>query len=171
MAKFTELLEAQFPKSVCTIDVSRIVPGSVPPVSSFRQPVFESLAAGSPEFDLGFRTRWQLPVLSSRNEQLAVVTLLTRRTEFPTPQENDRLANKVKLAALTIEHRLMTDKLQWDAQHDRLTGLATGSYLNNACSVQSPPRAAGRPWRSSTSISTASSWSTILWDTKWAICS
>ena len=148
MLKFTQLLEALFPKSRCTIDVTPIAPGSTPPAgadklpgidcirctrrlpcstpppSSCKLPVYQSLQPGSPEFDLGFRMKWQLPVVSSRNEKLAVITLTTERTQLPTEQESDRLANKVKLAALTIEHRLMTDGIQWDARHDKLTGLA-----------------------------------------------
>ncbi len=125
MLKLTQLLEAQFPKSRCTIDVTPILPGSTPPAGEEgKLTVYQPIEPASPEFDLGFRTTWQLPVLSSRNDHLAVVHVTTERTDLPSAQESDKLATAVKLAALTIEHRLMTDGVQWDAQHDKLTGLA-----------------------------------------------
>ena len=124
MLKLTQLLEAEFPRSRCSIEVTPFKPDCAPPVAPSRLPLYQPLSPASPEFDLGFRMQWQLPVLSSENVPLAVICVLTDRTDAPTAQESDTLANKVKLAALTIEHRHMTEGIQWDAQHDKLTGLA-----------------------------------------------
>ena len=124
MLKLTRLLEAQFPKSRCSVEIIPIWQSDARAVQGLKLPVYQLLSPADPEFDLGFRMHWQLPVLSSENAQLAVISLLTERSDPPTAQESDILANKVKLAALTIEHRVMTDSIQWDAEHDKLTDLA-----------------------------------------------
>jgi diguanylate cyclase (GGDEF)-like protein/PAS domain S-box-containing protein len=124
MQKLRQLLEAQFPESRCTIDVIPVAPGSLPPSGAGAKPVYEPIEPGSPEFDCGYRMKWRMPVLSNGNGQLAFITLATSRIQSPTAQESDRLATAVKLAALTIEHRMMTEGGQWNAQHDKLTGLA-----------------------------------------------
>jgi diguanylate cyclase (GGDEF)-like protein len=125
MLKLAGLVESQFPQSVCAIDVARISPGGVhSPAGIWQLPVYQSLEPATPEFGRGFRMKWQVPVMSRKHGQLAVITLLLPRAELPTPHESDMLASNVRLATLTIEHHLMTDGLQWNAQHDKLTGLA-----------------------------------------------
>jgi diguanylate cyclase (GGDEF)-like protein/PAS domain S-box-containing protein len=124
MLKLAELLEAQFPKARCAVQLGspltvcaghgRLSPGS---------PCYCELPAEDAEYRNGFRARWRLPVIAADERVLAQFTLLLPRTESPTPLESDVLATAVKLAALTIEHRLMTERIQWAAQHDRLTGL------------------------------------------------
>jgi diguanylate cyclase (GGDEF)-like protein/PAS domain S-box-containing protein len=125
MLKLAMLVEAQFPQSVCTIDVASIHPGVVHQSGlGCPLPLYETLEQETPEYGLGFRMKWLLPVPSREGGQLAVITLLTPRAEVPGPEENDILSSKVKLATLTIEHHLMTDGLQWTANHDKLTQLA-----------------------------------------------
>jgi diguanylate cyclase (GGDEF)-like protein/PAS domain S-box-containing protein len=125
MLKLSLLIEAQIPNSVCSIDVVSISPGSVhQPSADCHLPMYRPLDPDTPEFGLGFRMKWQLPVLSRERGLLALMTLMVCRTDVPSPRECDVLASKIKLATLTIEHHLMTDGIQWNAHHDKLTGLA-----------------------------------------------
>jgi diguanylate cyclase (GGDEF)-like protein/PAS domain S-box-containing protein len=124
MLELAGLLEAQFPKARCQVQLGspltvcaehgRLSPGN---------PCYCLLPTEDAEYRNGFRARWRLPVIAADERALAQITLLLPRTERPTAWESDVLATAVKLAALTIEHRLMTDRIQWAAQHDRLTGL------------------------------------------------
>jgi diguanylate cyclase (GGDEF)-like protein/PAS domain S-box-containing protein len=153
MLKLAHIIEGQFPHSVCSIDVAASLPGGVQtpsageapsqprnreesadgegrsaivrqPEGDCQLPAYQVLQTGTPEFGLGFRMKWQLPVPSREHGQLAVITILLPRTGVPTPHESDILTSKVKLATLTIENHLMTDGLRWNAHHDKLTGLA-----------------------------------------------
>ncbi len=125
MLKLARLAEAQFPHSACSIEVAQFAPGGVRDSTvTCPLPVYQTLEPEIPEYRLGFRMKWKLPVLSREHGQLAVITLLVPRAELPSPAECDVLASQVKLATLTIEHRLLTDGIQWNAHHDRLTGLA-----------------------------------------------
>jgi diguanylate cyclase (GGDEF)-like protein/PAS domain S-box-containing protein len=125
MLKLATLVEAQFPQSVCSIDIVAGHAGSVHPSPSIcLPPVYLALDPATPEYGLGYRMKWLLPVPSRERGQLAAITLLTPRSEPPSSEESEILASKVRLATLTIEHHLMTDGLQWSAHHDKLTRLA-----------------------------------------------
>jgi len=124
MQQLARLVEAQFPQSTCSITVANIIPGGMQtPSRTLQIPIYQALEPEDPEFDRGFRMKWQMPALSREHGQLAVMTVLVSRTELPTPHESDVLASNIRLATLAIEHHLMTDGLQWNAYHDKLTGL------------------------------------------------
>ena len=125
MLKLARLVEARFPHSVCSIDVASLPSGGVRQSAEPGQlPMYQVLQPETPEFGLGYRMKWQLPVPSREHGQLALITILLPRTGVPSPRESEMLASKVRLATLSIENHLMTDGLQWNAYHDKLTGLA-----------------------------------------------
>lgn len=125
MRRVAELLTAQFPKALCRVDANYpSQPGTKPPVVLSSDPVYELLEATDPKYLSGYRMKWQLPLLSGESRDLGSISLFLERSEPPTPQESDILVTAVRLATLTIENRLLTDGIQWDAQHDKLTGLA-----------------------------------------------
>jgi diguanylate cyclase (GGDEF)-like protein len=126
MGRLARLLEGHFHGSVCTIDVTCAPPGGSGPrvLPAPSSPLFEKVEEGTPEYAFGFRSRWHIPVASREHGKLAVIDILTPREQPPSHQEDEILAGKVRLATLAIEHHLMTEGIQWTAQHDRLTGLA-----------------------------------------------
>ena len=124
MCKLTELLQAQFPNSRCTVEMPDLEPGNALPPAAENLPLYEAIREEDPDYAAGYRRRWRMPVISSANCLLGLITLATPRVELPTDMESDRLANVVKQAALTIERHMMIETARWSAQHDKLTGLA-----------------------------------------------
>jgi diguanylate cyclase (GGDEF)-like protein/PAS domain S-box-containing protein len=131
MSKLARLVESRFPQSACSIEVTAPSPGGPhPPAEGLQTPVFQHLQPGTSEFDRGFRMKWQFPVVSREHGQLALISLLTPRSEPATPQDCDLMTSKTKLATLVIEHHLLTDGLQWSTQHDKLSGLANREFFD-----------------------------------------
>jgi diguanylate cyclase (GGDEF)-like protein/PAS domain S-box-containing protein len=71
----------------------------------------------------GLRACWSMPIPSSEGGVLGSFAMYTDQPTRPTPRDLEFMRMATKLAAVAIEHRLLTDQLAHQAQHDALTGL------------------------------------------------
>lgn len=69
------------------------------------------------------RSWWSYPLRSASGNVLGTVSLLGFEPRQANPDDLQLLESTSRLAAVAIEHRLLTDQLSHQAQHDALTGL------------------------------------------------
>ena len=71
----------------------------------------------------GLRACWSMPIPSSEGGALGSLALCRDERSAPSAHDLDAMGMATRLAAVAIEHRLLTDQLSHQAQHDALTGL------------------------------------------------
>ena len=76
---------------------------------------------------MGVQSCWSIPILSSSQSPLGMLLVFSPRAAEPTVQEKRLLEAGGRLAAIAIEHRYMTDLLNFQASHDGLTRLPNRS--------------------------------------------
>ncbi|MGV8943548.1 EAL domain-containing protein [Thermomonas sp.] len=71
----------------------------------------------------GLRACWSMPISSSEAGVLGSFAIYQDHPCRPSPRDLEFMGTTARLAAVAIEHRLLTDQLSHQAQHDALTGL------------------------------------------------
>ncbi len=71
----------------------------------------------------GLRACWSMPIPSNRGDVLGSFAVYRDQPSCPSARDLEFMAMATRLAAVAIEHRLLTDQLSHQAQHDALTGL------------------------------------------------
>ncbi len=71
----------------------------------------------------GLRACWSMPIPSSEAGMLGAFAIYRDYPCQPTLRDLEFMGTTSKLAAVAIEHRLLTEQLSHQAQHDALTGL------------------------------------------------
>jgi diguanylate cyclase (GGDEF)-like protein/PAS domain S-box-containing protein len=71
----------------------------------------------------GLRACWSMPIPSNQGGVLGSFAIYHDRISRPSDHDLEFMAMATRLAAVAIEHRLLTDQLSFQAQHDALTGL------------------------------------------------
>ncbi len=71
----------------------------------------------------GLRACWSMPVPSNRGDVLGSFAVYPDQPSRPGPRELAFMEMATRLAAVAIEHRLLTDQLAYQAHHDALTAL------------------------------------------------
>ncbi|HEV3037401.1 MAG TPA: EAL domain-containing protein [Candidatus Angelobacter sp.] len=74
---------------------------------------------------------WFAPVMKSGGHIEGLIVVFFRELRQATPQERNRLQVASGMAAIAIEHRRLTDRLAYQAQHDALTGLPNRFLLED----------------------------------------
>src|SRR6202171_1005053 len=74
---------------------------------------------------------WFAPAAQAGGQPLGLVVVLFHEVRQATPQERNRLQVATGMAAIAIEHRRLTDRLSYQAQHDALTGLPNRFLLDD----------------------------------------
>lgn len=69
------------------------------------------------------RSCWSMPIVSANGGVLGTLSLIGPTPRAATEADRKLLESVCRLAAVTIDHRDLTDKLTHQAQHDALTGL------------------------------------------------
>ncbi len=80
-------------------------------------------------FDL--RSCWLAPVVKPVGQLEGLIVVFFREERQASPQERNRLQVATGMAAIAIEHRRLTDRLSYQAQHDALTGLPNRFLLED----------------------------------------
>ena len=80
---------------------------------------------------LSLKTCWSAPVVDARDCLLGVIAVFFRDLRPHTPQDRNRLQVAAGMASIAIEHRRLTDRLSYQAQHDALTGLPNRFLLGD----------------------------------------
>jgi diguanylate cyclase (GGDEF)-like protein len=86
---------------------------------------FGELAASATR--LGMQSCWSIPIISSSQQPLGLLLVLSPRAGEATAQEKMLLEAGSRTAAIAIEHRYLTDLLAFQAGHDSLTRLPNRS--------------------------------------------
>ncbi len=71
----------------------------------------------------GLRACWSMPIPSNRGDVLGSFAVYRDQPSGPSTRDLEFMDMATRVAAVAIEHRLLTDKLEHQAQHDALTGL------------------------------------------------
>lgn len=71
----------------------------------------------------GLRACWSMPIPSNRGDVLGSFAVYRDQPSRPSPRNLEFMDMATRLAAVAIEHQLLTDQLSYQAQHDALTGL------------------------------------------------
>lgn len=71
----------------------------------------------------GLRACWSMPIPSNRGDVLGSFAVYLDHPSRPSARDLRFMSMATRLAAVAIEHRLLTDQLSHQAQHDALTGL------------------------------------------------
>ncbi|WEN15079.1 EAL domain-containing protein [Rhodanobacter sp. AS-Z3] len=79
----------------------------------------------------GLRACWSMPIPSSDGGALGSFAVYLDHPCAPSAAELDFLTAASRLAAVAIEHRLLTDRLAHQGQHDALTGLPNRLLLQD----------------------------------------
>jgi diguanylate cyclase (GGDEF)-like protein/PAS domain S-box-containing protein len=74
---------------------------------------------------------WSAPVVDAGGLPLGVIVIFFREIKEPTPEDRSRLHVAAGMASIAIEHRRLTDRLSYQAQHDALTGLPNRFLLED----------------------------------------
>ncbi len=74
---------------------------------------------------------WFAPVVQAGGQALGLIVVFFHEVRTATPQEHSRLQVATGMAAIAIEHRRLTDRLSYQAQHDALTGLPNRFLLED----------------------------------------
>jgi diguanylate cyclase (GGDEF)-like protein/PAS domain S-box-containing protein len=80
---------------------------------------------------LSLKSCWSAPVVDARDRLLGVIAVFFRDLRPYTPQDRNRLQMAAGMASIAIEHRRLTDRLSYQAQHDALTGLPNRFLLGD----------------------------------------
>jgi diguanylate cyclase (GGDEF)-like protein/PAS domain S-box-containing protein len=107
LRRVESMVESEIPGSVCKFS-SDLVPGTDSPESSHPDET---------------PSEWSTPVLSAAGTDLGRLRVRLPKGGTPDSDELHFLDKVAQLAALTIEHRHLTDQLAFQARHDALTGL------------------------------------------------
>ncbi|MDQ3160997.1 MAG: diguanylate cyclase, partial [Pseudomonadota bacterium] len=71
----------------------------------------------------GLRACWSMPIPSNRGDVLGSFAVYRDQPSRPSTRDLEFMGMATRLAAVAIEHRLLTDQLEHQAHHDALTGL------------------------------------------------
>ncbi len=71
----------------------------------------------------GLRACWSMHIPSNRGDVLGSFAVYRDHPSRPSARELEFMGMATRLAAVAIEHRLLTDQLEHQAHHDALTGL------------------------------------------------
>ncbi len=72
----------------------------------------------------GLRACWSMPIPpSNRGDVLGSIAIYRDQPSRPSSRDLEFMGMAIRLAAVAIEHRTLTDQLSHQAQHDALTGL------------------------------------------------
>jgi diguanylate cyclase (GGDEF)-like protein/PAS domain S-box-containing protein len=100
--------------------------------------VVEDFPATCPDRELGgwaralsLKSCWSAPVVDARGQSLGVIVAFFRDLRRLTTQGRIRLQMAAGMASIAIEHRRLTDRLSYQAQHDALTGLPNRFLLGD----------------------------------------
>ncbi|MGA8504749.1 MAG: EAL domain-containing protein [Candidatus Sulfotelmatobacter sp.] len=80
---------------------------------------------------LGLKSCGSAPVVNARGRLLGVIVAFSRDLRRLTIQDRNRLQMAAGMASIAIEHRRLTDRLSYQAQHDALTGLPNRFLLGD----------------------------------------
>jgi len=80
---------------------------------------------------LSLKSCWSASVVDARDRLLGVIAVFFRDLRPYTPQDRNRLQMAAGMASIAIEHRRLTDRLSYQAQHDALTGLPNRFLLGD----------------------------------------
>jgi len=80
---------------------------------------------------LNLKSCWSAPVVDARGQLLGVIVVFSRDLRQLTTQDHNRLEMAAGMASIAIEHRRLTDRLSYQAQHDALTGLPNRFLLGD----------------------------------------
>ncbi len=71
----------------------------------------------------GLRACWSMPIPSNHGDVLGSLAVYRGQPSRPNTSDLELMGVATRLAAVAIEHRLLTDQLEHQAHHDALTGL------------------------------------------------
>ena len=71
----------------------------------------------------GLRACWSMPIPSNRGDVLGSFAVYRDQPSMPSARDLEFMSMSTRLAAVAIEHQLLTDQLSYQAQHDALSGL------------------------------------------------
>jgi diguanylate cyclase (GGDEF)-like protein/PAS domain S-box-containing protein len=80
---------------------------------------------------LGLKSCVSTPVADARGQLLGMIVAFFRDLRRLTIQDRNRLQMAAGMASIAIEHRRLTDRLSYQAQHDALTGLPNRFLLGD----------------------------------------
>lgn len=80
---------------------------------------------------LSLKSCWSAPVVDAHARLLGVIAVFFRDLRPYTSQDRNRLQVAAGMASIAIEHRRLTDRLSYQAQHDALTGLPNRFLLGD----------------------------------------
>ena len=80
---------------------------------------------------LGLKSCWSVPVMDASGALLGLIVTFFREHRQPDAHDRSRLEMARDMASIAIEHRRLTDRLSYQAQHDALTGLPNRFLLED----------------------------------------
>ena len=80
---------------------------------------------------LNLKSCWTVPVTDAGDVLIGLIVTFFHDVRQPLPQDRNRLQMAAGMASIAIEHRRLTDRLSYQAQHDALTGLPNRFLLED----------------------------------------
>jgi diguanylate cyclase (GGDEF)-like protein len=141
-SKFCHVAASSFSKDVSVgLDGFRLeeISSALGGTSDWRKIAFvEDFPVSCPDRELGewagalnLKSCWSAPVVDARGQLLGVIVVFSRDLRQLTTQDRNRLEMGAGMASIAIEHRRLTDRLSYQAQHDALTGLPNRFLLGD----------------------------------------